>query len=532
MEYFILSAYINTFTSMACCIFILSSNLKSKINQSFVYFTLAIAFWAALRPLWMVGPNKTEVLFFMRISMIAAIFIPITFLHFTVHLINEYEKHKNTIYALYTIGLLIASTGFSRLFITVGEQRLVFDYFPSAGPTFTLMTIEFIIVVSYGLFLIHQKLKTISGPQHHRLKHVFYGILITYIGGMTNFPLVYNIPILPVGDVLVSAYTVFITYAIFRYQLMDIRLPLKKSLVYTILITVITVLYLACVYIMEHIIQSIVGYKSLLVSMGFAIIIALVFTPLKNFIQTFIENAFFRGSYAHIAEENELLRREIAQTERLKSIAILAGGLAHEIKNPLTALKTFSEYLPLKMDDKAFLQKFASIINHEVTRIDTLVHELLNFAKPAAVQLKPSNIHNLLDQTLDFLSNDLLKHKIQLSKNYFLKEGPLLNLDTNQFKQALLNIILNAIDAMCRAGTLTIATSADTNKAYIKIQDNGNGIQPEDLPHIFDPFFTKKDHGTGLGLSITHEIIKNHNGKIFVESKIGKGTTFIIELPL
>ena len=99
-------------------------------------------------------------------------------------------------------------------------------------------------------------------------------------------------------------------------------------------------------------------------------------------------------------------------------------------------------------------------------------------------------------------------------------------------KQAFLNIFLNAIDAMPDGGILTITSRTNQSQFIINISDTGCGIHPKDLPHIFDPFFTKKDQGTGLGLSITHEIIKNHNGKIFVESVLGKGTTFRIELPI
>ena len=158
----------------------------------------------------------------------------------------------------------------------------------------------------------------------------------------------------------------------------------------------------------------------------------------------------------------------------------------------------------------------------------------MDFAKPAPVQLKPTPIHELLDHTLEFLNNDLLKHKIKVIRNYQLEHDLKLNIDANQLKQALLNIFLNAIEAMPSAGELLVSShlSAMPDYAMITIHDTGIGIAKEDVPHIFDPFFTKKDHGTGLGLSITHEIIKNHNGRIFVESQIGKGTMFAIELPL
>ena len=425
------------------------------------------------------------------------------------------------------------------------EPLLSFTYWPIAGPTFTLMFLEFIFVLGYALYIIYQKYQSEEFPEKLRLKYVFYGILIAYLGGSTNFPLCYKIPIPPIANILVPFYTIFITYAIFRYQLMDIKVIIKKSLFYTLLITVITIFYLISIYIAEHILQSMFGYKSLLVSMTSATFIALVFIPLRNFIQNFIEKNFFRGSYIQIAEENQLLRQEIIQSERLKSIAVLASGMAHEIKNPLTPIKTFSEQLPSRLDDKEFLLKFSKIISKEVDRIDSLVKDLLSFAKPSSPQLKQVNINQLIEQTLDLLNNEIIRHKINLNTS-FQNKNILINIDPQQIKQALLNIFLNAIDAMPNGGTLTIKTFVIVNSSsiviprseatkqslVIEITDSGCGIAPKDLAHIFDPFFTKKDHGTGLGLSFTHEIIKNHNGKIFAESELGKGTTFKIELPV
>ena len=170
-------------------------------------------------------------------------------------------------------------------------------------------------------------------------------------------------------------------------------------------------------------------------------------------------------------------------------------------------------------------------------RIDNLVQELLNFAKPSPPQLKQVNIHQLIEQTLELLNNEIIRHKINLNTS-FENKNILINIDPQQIKQALLNIFLNAIDAMPKGGhyintvSLHEALNRRSKSIIIEISDTGCGINPKDLPHIFDPFFSKKDHGTGLGLSITHEIIKNHNGKIFAESELGKGTTFKIELPL
>jgi signal transduction histidine kinase len=312
---------------------------------------------------------------------------------------------------------------------------------------------------------------------------------------------------------------------------MDIKIIIKKSLVYSILLTVITLSYFLLIYLTEHILQSMFGYKSLIISMTLATTIGLALDPLRKLIQKIIEKFLFKGSFAEIAEENKLLRQEIIQTEKLKSIATLASGMAHEIKNPLTVLKTFVEYLPKKIDDKAFLEKFTPMVAEEVNRIDNLVHELLDFAKPAIPILKPTHLNNLIDSTLELLSNTALKNKVKITTLYDSDSNTTLNLDYNQMKQALLNIFLNAIDAMPQGGELKIYSLMNSSQIQIKIQDTGIGIDKNDLPHIFDPFYSKKDGGTGLGLSITYEIIKKHGGKIFVESLLKKGTSFIIELP-
>ena len=170
-------------------------------------------------------------------------------------------------------------------------------------------------------------------------------------------------------------------------------------------------------------------------------------------------------------------------------------------------------------------------------RIDSLSHELLSFAKPSLPELKKEDIQQLIAHTLELLNNEIIRHKINLNTS-FENKNVFLNIDPNQMKQALLNIFLNAIDAMPNGGILNISTSvvvrseATKQSLIIEITDTGCGINPKDLSHIFDPFFSKKNHGTGLGLSITHEIIKNHNGIILTESKLGEGTTFKIELPL
>ena len=210
--------------------------------------------------------------------------------------------------------------------------------------------------------------------------------------------------------------------------------------------------------------------------------------------------------------------------------------MAHEVKNPLTAIRTFTEYLPKKKDDPEFLEKFARIVGQEVGRIDDLVHQLLDFAKPDPLAVEPTNINALVSDLLVMLSQKCVKHHIRVDFRPAATTLMTLPVDPAKIHQALLNILLNAIDAMPDGGELRVSTNTTLTKQgpaiEIRVIDTGPGIPPEDQARIFDPFFSKKDNGTGLGLSITQGLIREHAGRITLQSTPVDGTTFIIVLPL
>ncbi len=534
MSYFIISSFINALACGFCCLFVLVINHKSKVAKSFALFNSTVALWSFFYFLSMLATRYEEALFYSRILNVIACFIPPVFLNFCAK-ITDCKKGwvKNLIFIFLVIDVLMIPFIPTNYFIQGMEHKLIFPFWPTPGILFHFSIIQFSVLVPISLSLIRNKFLNSSGDIQKIYKILYYTFIITFLGGSTNYFLCYNIPIMPYGNALVAFFTITFFFLILRYQIMDINIVLSRSFVYTILISLISLFYFTSTYFTEIYVKEIIGYKSYLFSILCAFITALAFIPLKDWLQKVIDKLFFKKSINEIEQENKLLKQEVTQTERLKSVAILASGMAHEIKNPLTVLKTFAEFLPKKLDDKEFLRKFQPMILNEIDRIDRMVHELLDFAKPAPLQAKLTVIHTLLDQTLEFLSNDFLKHKINISKDYGLESNLVLSLDQNQIKQALLNILLNAIEAMPNGGSITIITrpSVDQQNILIKIQDTGYGIKTQDITHIFDPFFTKKDHGTGLGLSITHEIIKNHQGRIFVESEEGKGTTFIIELP-
>ncbi|MEI6808078.1 MAG: ATP-binding protein [bacterium] len=240
------------------------------------------------------------------------------------------------------------------------------------------------------------------------------------------------------------------------------------------------------------------------------------------------------------------LEAQIRRNDRLASVGTLAASMAHEVKNPLVALKTFAQLLPTRYEDPDFRTTFSSLVGQEVTRIDAIVNQLLNFSRPAQPSLKPLDLHDVLEHTLNLAQHQLkqlnivLQSKLNAPRNRILGNRDLL-------VQVFLNFYLNAIDAMEESGVLRIYTenvvvptgvrdlwgqAIVTDHIRVIIQDSGKGLSAEALTHMFDPFYTTKTNGTGLGLSVAHGIIQEHSGAIDVESTLGIGTTFSVVLPL
>ncbi len=221
----------------------------------------------------------------------------------------------------------------------------------------------------------------------------------------------------------------------------------------------------------------------------------------------------------------------LVQQERMVTAGRFAMGLAHEIKNPLAAIKTFTEYLPERHEDPAFRDEFSRVVGKEVDRINRIVQSLSDFAKPLPLRVETVDVQRLLHDTVILLSNDCLKRDVTVHEA--LEPDPIvLPADPHQLRQAILNFCLNALDAMPHGGTLTVGCALRDGEAILTIADTGCGIPQEQLAHLFDPFFTTKDTGMGLGLAVVKQIVDQHVGTIDVESEVGRGTTFAIRLPL
>lgn len=239
-----------------------------------------------------------------------------------------------------------------------------------------------------------------------------------------------------------------------------------------------------------------------------------------------LAEAYSKVEFAH--EELLATRR----SERLAFTGRIAASIAHEIRNPSTNVSLALSQLSETFEPEGTQKKYVEIMENNIKRINSLITELLNCARPPELSMKLNDIHALLDEALESVETKIIAQKISVKKN-FTSQPAMLKFDRKYMERALLNIILNAIEAMPkRGGGLKIATECNRKAFQIKIGDNGKGIPEENIIKIFDPFFSSKRGGTGLGLTTCYGVIASHGGTIEVESKLGKGSLFTVSLPI
>jgi len=230
-------------------------------------------------------------------------------------------------------------------------------------------------------------------------------------------------------------------------------------------------------------------------------------------------------------QELEQAQTQLIRTEKLASIGQLAAGVAHEINNPLGTILIYSHLLQKSLEPADPRREDIALVISEANRAKEIVQGLLSFAREKKLRASEINVNDILDEVLSLVVNQSLFHNIKIKK-IFDQDLQAIIADETQLKQVFLNIILNAAQAMEGNGKLTITTVSDKKQVKVKIADTGPGIPPEVMGKLFSPFFTTKEKGTGLGLAISYGIVERHHGKIDVETDLGKGSTFIITLPV
>lgn len=239
----------------------------------------------------------------------------------------------------------------------------------------------------------------------------------------------------------------------------------------------------------------------------------------------------------------KVLEERLRKGERLASLGILSAGMAHEIRNPLGGIRGATQLLQDELQEGSGLNEYIEIIIREVDRLNNIVKGLLEFARPAALKLRPINLHQTLDQVVSLVEMEVPKERVRFVR-HLDPSLPEVLADPDQLTQVFLNLFKNGLDAMGGEGVLTLTTRmlpgykrqpgehAKRGMVAVDVEDQGCGMEAEETEKIFNPFYTRKAGGVGLGLAITHRIIEEHGGKIDVTSEPDKGTRVRVSLPI
>jgi signal transduction histidine kinase len=244
-----------------------------------------------------------------------------------------------------------------------------------------------------------------------------------------------------------------------------------------------------------------------------------------------IENAIIHTNLETMNKDIRALHEQLVQSEKMAALGAMMAEITHEIRNPLVSIGGFTRRLAKKLqhsEDK----KYIDIILSEVSRLEGIIHDNLSYIKEVSLQVSEADINAVIQDILTLYEDELAQRRIAVEKNFSLFL-PMLKIDTQQIKQALINILKNAMEAMENGGRLSIKTCLleETREVAIEFGDTGPGIAAKTMHNIFNPYYTTKPRGTGLGLPITNRIVKAHRGKIELKNRETGGALFTIKLP-
>ena len=705
MNVFALTCILAFFSPLFIGILIILKGRGKKDSVIFGLTCIASSIWALGAFKFSTTSSQDVALFWIKIAHVGVILTPTFFFHFVCQLTKSYKRIPIILVYLLAVFFLVLTFLYENfIYSRFAFNQFYFFFFNiNKNPIYLIFYITFYwIILLSAFFVLIRFFNKSTGTKRNQIKYFIIGCIIAWVGPVEMYLSVFGIPIYPYSNILIGIYPLIFAYAILRYRLMDIHLVIKKTLIYSLAAGVLTSLFVVLVLAMTEFLSGLIGITSFTITVIAALVIAILFNPLRNRIQIFVDKVFYKKTYdfyatirkvshdlasmfdvnsiysfvgdiilstlglkniyllsavpngeyevvyyrsfekekdkeekeqkedesgenvlkidgnsemikhlktsdkivildelpaiteiigqetinnitsnlipfdgeavmpvfvdnnlellivlgeklsgdfftdediklldtvAHqssIAIKNAKLYTEKLSSDRLASIGMMSATFAHEIRNPLTSIKTFAQLIPEKYTDTEFRETFSKIVIDEIGRIDGLIEELLSFSsKEALPREQDLDIIALMDDSLENLKGrlELEKRNINVEKIY-KKDKINISGDLKKLKQAFVNIVNNGCQAMDENGILKVNILSNDKFVDVIIADSGKGISPQELTKIFDPFYTTRPMGVGLGLAISKKIIEDHNGKIEVESKLSEGTTFTISLPI
>ncbi len=540
MSFYVASLLVTGSASIALGLLVYLQGRAKPANAALCLFTFAVGIWCLAQAAGELAPDKVSVMFWTRLNLAGAIMIPAFYLLFVSAFLNDLKRDAKLLIGDFVFCFIFLVLDLFTPFMAADvAARGAYRYYPVPGPAYLIFALYLIGCVLIGINRLIRGARESYGERRNQIFYIVLASIVAFGGGATAFFPVFNINFPSLAHYFVPLYIVITVYAILKHRLLDIRLVLRGSIVYSILTLVFTGLYTLLIFLFKEIFQSVTGWNSLLATVLLILAGIIMFDPARRYVQSTVDRLFFRGSYYYqktindLSAENLKLYRDLLQSEKLAALGTMSAGLAHEIKNPLASIKGLTQILPDNLDDREFILKYTEIVPRQLDRINSIVENLLRIGKPSKYSVSEADLSRVLKDIIHLIRPQAEKSRIKI-----VDEVPpdlLVMGDWEQLTQAFMNLMLNAMEAMPSGGQLRVRGDrfkgeSGIEKLLVEIADTGAGIPADDLGRIFDPFFTTKDRGSGLGLAITYRIIKEHGGEIEVRSEEGKGTEFKIWL--
>ena len=531
MNFFSAANGLNALCALAIAIAIFLSRTRKAVHVTFALLTLLLFFWTFGNFMWSLQADSVQAMKWVQLLLYPVCFGHIAMFHFALVFTGQVSQYRRPLWIGYGLSGLLALLNVGNTFVAGVRPKGMFPYQPQASVWLAFFLLLQAVYVCWAFWVLAGSIRRAEEPTRTRLIYFLIASLAGWLGAVTNWFYWYDwIPVPPVGNLAITVSVLVLSYLIFRRDILGIKL-LRNTFVYALLTLFVALFYAVSIVLLGRLFQLFLGAHSFLSVLVSGALVAILFNPIRGITERFVTRLFFGKDIIELSTENLRMREELLKQDRMKAVAVFAAGMAHEIKNPITAIKVFAEYLPKKYEDPEFLGKFSRIVQQEAARITGIVEDLLLFSKPSEPRRRACDPRQLLKDVADLLSGDLLKQNVEI-RFQFNPDAERIHADPDQVKQALLNVMMNGIEAMKgKGGRLSLRTSSTDRFVQIVVEDTGCGIPPENLPHLFDPFFTDKEEGTGLGLAITHAIIEKNGGKISVESETGSWTRFTLALP-
>jgi signal transduction histidine kinase len=537
MDFYAGSLLLTSLASLALGAFVYLRGKDKIPNITLGLFAATLALWCFGQLMGEILTHRGLILFWTRVGIAGAVFIPVFFLHFILSFLSKTSEKKRTIQFIYALGILFLLLDFTPLFVADVGPVPGFAYYPKPGPVYPFFAIFVLACFIYGFVHLFLACRHSMGSKRNQLLYVILASLIGFAGGITAFFPVWGIDFPILSHFALPLYVLITIYAILKHRLLDISVIVREGLIYSTLTVLFAGFYALIAFIANYRFSGLISFPPALAEGLVVFVSVLVFQPVRDKVQRGVDQLFFKGEFRFqktiddLSAENQKLFRGLLRADKLAALGTLSAGLAHEIKNPLASIKGLTQVLEENLNDPEFVKKYQEIVPRQIDRINKLVEKLLKFGQPRELSLHEFDLSQVVEEVLSLLENQCHKKNITVEKS--LDNLPKIMGDPELISQVFMNLILNAIQAMPNGGNLSIKSNTPSlTYVCVEVSDTGAGIPGGKLDKIFDPFFSSKEKGAGMGLAVAYRIVKEHGGEINVESEIGKGTEFRIWLPI